>query len=123
MSGEDIAAEVASALREVGDEVGDGPYEIILRQQVNSGTEWSPTRTPTDTTLVVIEDTQRLRDGSGTLTTQTRRTLTTEAPKGVTITDEDTVSLDGGTSFENILEVRPLNLAGVVLLWELELKT
>lgn len=92
-----------------------------LRQIVNSGTEWAPTQTKTETTITAVDLNERVRDNSGTLVGQTMRTLYVETSAGVTPGKGDKV-LIGGSEHE-VSEVRPLSPGGTVIMWELDLAT
>lgn len=122
MSGADIAAEIAEALAEAGQEVGSGEYLATLRQAVNTGDAWAPTQTTTDTTITVLDFNRRVMDNAGTLIGQTRRTLMVAAFPGLVISKGDTVALSDGV-FHEITEVRPLAPGGTTVLWDLDLAT
>lgn len=134
MSGTEIAAEVAEALAEVGAEVGEGEYFATLRQIENIGPEWAPVQSNTDTTVTVVDLNERVRDNSGTLIGETRRTLLVSTSTGVMITKADKVVVGltdvqvataenalEPVDWHEIAEVRPLAPGGTVILWEVDL--
>jgi len=90
-----------------------------LKKIVNSGTEYAPMQTPTDTQITVVDLNHRERDASGALVAQTRRTLLVSTSASVTPEKADTV-LIGGTWHE-ISEVRSLAPGGTLILWEVDL--
>ena len=81
MSGFDIQAEVAAAIRGLGVEVGDGTFEaVITRAGPTTGDEWNPTPgTPVTYNVAVIDSNINVRDAAGTLVGEMRRRLTIEA--------------------------------------------
>lgn len=135
MSGAQIAAEVAAALAEAGEETGAGPLVCTIRRASSSPLEpqkpWdepSPLGDPPDLFPVTgIEDVQDVRDMNGTLIGMKRRTLTINAT-GVAPLKSDTIAVGiapddvvADTSFEEILEVMPVAPGGVPLMYELRL--
>jgi len=92
-----------------------------LRQITNSGTEWAPTQTETDTTITVVDLNERVRDNSGTLVGQTQRTLLVSTSAGVTPGKGDKVFIGG--AWHEVSEVRPLSPGGAVILHEVDLAT
>lgn len=90
-----------------------------LRQITNSGTEWAPTQTETDTTITVVDLEREVRDAAGTLTGQSKRTLYVSTAAGVTPEKDDKIVI-GGTEHE-IAEVRTLAPGGTTVMWEVDL--
>ena len=90
-----------------------------LRQITNSGTEYAPTQTETDTAITVVDLNQKVRDASGTLVGQSMRTLYVSTSAGVTPAKGDKVVI-GGTEHE-IAQVRALAPGGVNVMWECDL--
>lgn len=129
-----IAAEVEGALREVADTSQPDGFPVTLRKVVvTGGVPWDPgsgTATPTYTGFVGFETVQEVRDASGTLIGQTRRTITVNATAGVVPSDDDQVALgvEAGEASESspwvgILAVRPLSPVGTAVLYEIDLVT
>ena len=128
--GSGIAAEIADALAEGSAAVGDGPLFHTLRRPGAGSTtphDLAPEGDPTDYELTGIDADEKVRYRSGTLTGETRRTLTVSAtgeePKksdtiavGVKLADVDT-----DTVFSEIVEVRRLAPGGAPLLYEVDL--
>lgn len=134
MSGAEIAAEVAAALAEAGEATGDGPLYCTLSKPVagfgpNSPHDTSYTPEPTLHELIAVQDSKQVRDQSGTLIGETRRTLlvnaTGEKPeKG----DEIVIGLRPAdvtiaTKFEKIIDVIEVAPGGTALMYELDLGT
>ncbi|KIC22504.1 hypothetical protein [Leisingera sp. ANG-Vp] len=138
MSGADIAEEIAAALAEAGEAVGDGPLLCTLRKAAegaklnprNVGADGLPV-TSADTLheLTAVQSFQQVRDASGTLLAQQVRKVTVNAtgaePKegdhiavGVALADaaED-------TKYLRIEKVIPFAPGGVALSYDLELET
>ena len=101
--------------------IGKFGQSATLRQVTNSGDSWAPTQTATDTTIIVVDLNERMRDSSGTLEGQTRRTLLVSTSAGVEPGKGDKV-LIGGKEHE-VSEVRPLAPGGTVILYEVDLAT
>lgn len=107
-----IADEVSGALADVG-------FTLNLKKVTTTGGDfYDPSQTETAYTITVIQDQQRVRDGAGTLTDRTVRTLTIAAD-GPTIEKEDIVTLDGAE--HRISEVRALARGGVAVYYEADL--
>lgn len=129
-----VAAEVEAAIRSVGDVSQPEGYPATLRKMVAADPDpWNPdagTVTPAYTTLRVLEDTQRLRDASGTLIDQTRHTLLVGTGAGVVPADEDAIAIgitaeqaSDASDWIQIVEVIPTSPAGVTLLYEISLES
>lgn len=129
-----IAAEVDGALREIGDVTQPNGFPVTLRKVVvTGGNPWDPesgTPTPTYTEFVGFETTQELRDINGTLTGQTRHTITVNATAGVVPHDDDRIALNmtaanaaaaPASVWVDILAVRPLSPSGIPVLFEIDL--
>lgn len=130
-AGADIAAEVAAALAEAGEAIGNGPLICTLRKAGAGG----PTK-PWDTTpaddpglheLVAVDEYQQIRDAAGTLTGEQIRKLTVNAT-GAVPEKADRIAIGvakadvaADTLFEEIKMVRPVAPGGVALMFELEL--
>lgn len=129
--GSDIAAEVKDALIEAATATGDGPLVCTIRKASATGPEtpWDATEEgePTLHEVYAIDSNERIRDASGTLTEETRRTLTIDATGVVPeIADEIAVAVaadevDANTAFHEITDVRPLAPGGEALLYEVDL--
>lgn len=128
----DIAAEVEGALREVADVSQPDGFPVVLRRvTVTGGNDWDPGSGTQDITyhaFVGFETVQEVRDASGTLIGQTRRTITVNATAGVAPSDDDKVALgitaadaDEDSDWVDIMAVRPLSPAEVVVLYEIDL--
>lgn len=128
--GSDVAAEIAGALAEGSAAVGDGPLFHTLRRPGAGPTtphDLTPAGSPTDYELTGIDTDVKVRDRSGTLTGETRRTLTVNAT-GEEPKKSDTIAVgvkmadvDSETVFSEIVEVRRLAPGGVPLLYEVDL--
>ena len=107
-----------------------------LRQIENIGSEWAPDQATTDTTITVVDLNERVRDNSGTLVGETRRTLLVSTSAGVTIkkankvvvglTDAQVATAENAlepVDWHEIAEVRPLAPGGTIILWEVDLVT
>lgn len=62
MSGQEIAVEVAAALAEVAQEVGDVAFPCVLRKRVKSGDAWAPTISRPDYPANGVRTKQRITD-------------------------------------------------------------
>ncbi|WP_299663847.1 hypothetical protein [uncultured Ruegeria sp.] len=134
MSGADIAAEVAAALAEAGEAVGDRPLYCTLRKPIPGFGPTSPhdnsyTPEPTLHELTAVQDTKQIRDQSGTLIGETRRTLLVNATGAkpekqdgivIGVKPADVTIL---TKFETIIDVEEVAPGGVALMYELDLGT
>ncbi|MBA86130.1 MAG: hypothetical protein CML69_15565 [Rhodobacteraceae bacterium] len=134
MSGADIAAEIAEALSEAGEAVGQGEYIATLTRKgtesasdPNAGTPWGDAATGNepepDTYDVTILDegskTRHNRDDKGVLVPRTARVLTIAAT-GEAPQMGDVITLaDGKHEIASVNRVAP---GGVALLFEVELK-
>ncbi|AHD02944.1 hypothetical protein [Leisingera methylohalidivorans] len=138
MSGFDIAEEIAAALAEAGEAVGDGPMMCTLKRAGegdklnprNVGADGRPVR-PVDTfhELVAVQGFQQVRDASGTLLTQQIRKVTVNAT-GVEPRDGDTIAIGVAmadaaedTKYTRIEKVTPFAPGGTALSYDLELKS
>jgi len=92
-----------------------------LRKLTATGPDYAPTLTATDTTITVVDLSQRLRDAGGVLVGQSLRTLYVSTAAGVTPEKGDKVVI-GGTEHE-ISEVRTLAPGGTTVMWECDLVT
>lgn len=94
--------------------------DVTLRQQAQSGTEWNPTLTNTDTTVKVVDLKQVKRNADGTLQEKATRTLYMSVEAGAVPAQNDKVQIDG--EWHTILEVRPLNPAGTAVMYECDIE-
>lgn len=125
-----IAAEVDQALRSVADISQPNGFPVTFRIPAGGApaNPWDPpSGSVTYAELVAVQDTREMRDANGTLIGQTVRTLMCNAT-GVVPSDDWTVAVGvaqadvtDDTVFEEILAVRPLAPAGVVVLYEIDL--
>lgn len=92
-----------------------------LRQITNSGDAWEPSLTETDTSVTVVDLNREVRDASGTLTGQTRRTLYVSTSAGVTPAKGDKVVI--GSTEHEIEAVRTLAPGGTTIMHEVDLVT
>lgn len=107
-----VADEVSGALSEVG-------FTANLKKVSNTGGSfYDPGQSETAHTITVMQDEQRVRDGAGTLTERTMRTLTIAAD-GPEIEKGDLVVIDG--TDHRISEARAVAPGGVVLFYEADL--
>lgn len=90
-----------------------------LRQVSKGGDDWAPSLTETDTSVTVVDLNREVRDATGTLTGQTKRTLYVSTSAGVTPAKGDKVVI-GGTEHE-IEAVRTLSPGGTTVMWEVDL--
>ncbi len=109
-------AEAAADAAELIEEFGQS---ATLRQVSNGTDPWNPSETVTDTTITAVDLNREIRDASGTLTGQTRRTLYISTAAGVVPAKGDRVAI-GGTEHE-IAAVRTLAPAGVNVYHEADL--
>jgi hypothetical protein len=125
-----IAAEVADAIRSVGDVSQPGGYPLTLRiPGENTGPSYDPQEgTPTYKTLHCIEGFQEIRDQSGTLIGQTRHTLTVTADPNAVPLKSYMIALgitaeqaSEASQWVAIDEVRPVAPAGIAVLYEIDL--
>lgn len=134
MSGADIAAEIAEALAEAGEAVGQGEYIATLTRKgaesasdPNAGTPWGDAATGSepdpDTYDVTILDegskTRHSRGDNGVLVPRTARILTIAAT-GEAPQMGDVITL--ATGKHEIAAVEAVAPGGVALLFEVELK-
>jgi hypothetical protein len=125
-----VAAEVDEAIRSVG-QSAEGFPAALWREGAQTGEPFDPVfGAPTYLQLYVIDDRRQIRDASGSLTTETRRTLTVGTRTAVVPTKADKIavgikaeSANEASNWNAILEVRPLAPAGVTLLYEVDLAT
>lgn len=124
-----IAAEVEEAIRSVSDVSRPSGFPVTLRKEGDAtGDPWNPTPgAPTYTTFYAVDDRREVRDASGTLIGETRRTLTVNATAGVVPSDDDRVAVgitaaeaDDGSPWLDIIAVRPLSPAGIAVLYEID---
>lgn len=92
---------------------------VTLRQVSNSGTEYAPTQTTTDTAITAVDLNMRARDLNGTLVGETLRTLYVATGAGVAPGKGDKIQIGG--AWHEIAEVRPLAPGGTVVMWEVDL--
>lgn len=105
--------------RDAAADLAEEGFTAILRKRTDTGgTFYAPTHSEADQSITVVQDVQRVRDGSGTLTERTVRTLYAAAT-GPEISKGDAVVI-GGVE-HGISEVRPVAPGGVVVLYELDL--
>ncbi|WP_406646868.1 hypothetical protein QEZ52_00310 [Aliisedimentitalea scapharcae] len=132
-AGSEIASEIAAALAEAGEAVGNGPLLCTLRKPGSGGPtsphDATPEPNPTLHELTAIEDNKHLRDRSGALIGKTLRTLTVNATGAVPQKGEEiavgvaSVDVTVDTRFDLIMEVRPVSPGGVAVMYELDLET
>ncbi|WP_306150742.1 hypothetical protein [Roseovarius sp. MMSF_3281] len=107
-----------------------------LRKITNSGPEWAPTQTEADTTITAVDLNEQVRDNSGTLVGQTRRTLYVSTSAGIAPAkgdkvfvglDKDAVAAlteqEQSEAIHEIDEAWPLAPGGVDVFWEVDLVT
>lgn len=121
MSGAEIAAEVAAALAEVGQEVGAGALTAtLLRPPVDAAEDpWdTPSATaPTEFSLTVMVDSYTAREIDGELIRTTDKKLMVEA--GVVVpTVADRITVLGVT--HEIVSVMPAAFGGVDLYYVIQ---
>lgn len=107
-----ITAEVADALGE------EGMAATLTKISNAGGSFYDPVQSSTAYTVSVLQMFQRVRDGSGTMTEKTVRSLLVAAD-GPVIDEGDKISI--GSEEYAITAVRPLAPAGVVLMYEVDL--
>tara|TARA_R110001606_G_scaffold72640_1_gene167336 strand:+ start:5354 stop:5887 length:534 start_codon:yes stop_codon:yes gene_type:complete len=136
-----IAAEVDAALKSVGST--DAGFSATLMQSTTTGGEpWDPTggtTVQTYSTVTVVQGVREIRDLSGTVIIETRRTLMISAA-GVAPTKQHRIAVGVAaaeaqaaaeyaeatgfpdtTIYSEIIEVRPLSPAGIAVLYEVDL--
>ncbi|TPW26030.1 hypothetical protein [Pararhizobium mangrovi] len=122
-----IAAEVEGALKEVG----NWPVTLRYVTKVEGGDPYDPdsgTATPHYVTLYAVQGYEQVRDQSGTLVGQTKRTLTVDATSGTVPGKGMSVALgvtagdaNAASAWIEISAVRPLAPAGTAVLYELDI--
>ena len=122
MSGEDIAAEVSAALREVAQDVGDGAFLVTLHPQPTAQVNpWdAPGATPDPVELAALDDGIREVYVQGSAATRRARMVTVEA-NGTVPAVGDSLTIDGLR--HAVLGVMPLAPSGVALLYDLEISS
>lgn len=130
-----IAAEVEAALLEAADvsQPNGYPATIWRKGAQTGGSDFEPVYgDPTYYQVIVMVSDKEVRDMSGTLIGQTRRTVTISGAAGVTPTDDDRIYLgahltyvdattDEGIDWQEIQAVRELAPAGVPVLYDMDL--
>ena len=130
-----IAGEVEAALASIGDTSQPNGFPATLRKPAGAApaNPWElPSGDPTYYQVIVMVSDKELRDVNGTLIGMTKRTITISGAAGVVPSDDDKIILgqaldyvdaetDAGLAWEEIMTVRPLAPAGVVVLYDLEL--
>lgn len=130
-----VAQEVQDALASIGDTSQPNGYPATLRKPAGSApvNPWDPPAgDPTYHQVIVMVSDKELRDMSGTLIGQTRRTVTISGAAGVHPTDDDKIHLgahltyvdattDEGIAWQEIQAVRELAPAGVPVLYDMDL--
>jgi hypothetical protein len=121
MSGASIAAEIAAAIRAVGPEVGAGTFEAtITRAGAATGPAYNPTPgAPVEYQVAVIDGNINVSDAAGTLTGETRRTLTIEAGVVVPLKGDQITVRGVVHTIDTVTTVAPL---GVDLLYKVTLE-
>lgn len=120
-NGTDIAAEIAAALREVGEATGEGPLVVtLIKPGVNQGPEWDlRLGPPTEMEITVVSDHQFIRDISGTLIASSEHRLIVSAT-GPRPDKADKVRIKGRElQIINVIEVAP---GGVAIYYEVALE-
>ena len=132
MSGTDIADEIAAALAEAGEAVGDGPLICTFKRPGAAAESPLAAETLGDDPasyfeVTVVQDNRRVRDSSGALTGQFSTILMVEATRleplksdlvavGVRLVD-----VDAQTNFNAISDVVTTAPGGVAVLYEVTL--
>jgi len=117
MSGASIAAEVAQALAEVANDVGDGNFVVTLKQVASPPVNpWdAPAGAPTETELPAVIGMYARSQIDGTIIQQgDRRVLI--ASQGVTPSTADTLEISG-TDYR-IINVEEIAPSGVPIYFE-----
>lgn len=119
MSGADIAAEVAAALREVGQETGAGELiATLIRPAPQPQNPWDPPAgEPSEHPLAVMVESYEQNDIDGTLIRAEDRRVMMEAA-GITPTTADRLKI--GTDEYAILSAQPEAPGGVALFFVLQ---
>jgi hypothetical protein len=135
MSGHDIAAEVASALREAGGATGEGPdYCTLRREPATSATtpsqaEAAAGQPPELIEVVALQSERQRRDRTGSPGGEARRVLMIEATSAQPRKTDwiapgvREANVDADTQFERIESVKEEKPAGGVLFYEINLQT
>lgn len=123
----EAAADAVELIAEFG-----GP--ATLRQVSTGADPWNPVETTTDTTMTCVDLSQEIRDASGTLTGQTRRTLYISTAEGLVPAKGDRVFVgltkaqvsaltaqEQDAQASEIVALRPLAPGGVNVMWEADL--
>lgn len=130
-----VAAEVEQAIRSIGDVSSPDGHPATLRKAPSGAptSPWEPpTGSPTYHTVRVLVSDKELRDINGTLIGQTKRTITISGAAGVVPSDDDRIAEgitaeqaiaagDDAVAWQEIAVVRPLEPAGVAVLYEIDL--
>lgn len=121
-AGQDIAAEISAALREVGEETGQSPFTVtLIKPGEPTGDPWNPIPGEPDTfDLLCLKQNERIRDRDGTLIGQTLTEIMVEAKPGVVPMKSDKILLDGVE--RDIREVIPTDPGGVALYFTISLE-
>jgi len=116
MSGAQIAAEVAAALREAGAATGNGPLVAVLQPAMTGGNPWdAPGTTPDPVNVVVIVDRYASREIDGARILSGDKRVLMEA--GVAVPKPgDGLTVSGVA--HRIESVDPLSPAGVAVMYE-----
>lgn len=135
-AGSDIAAEITAALAEAGAATGDGTFICTLKRPASGAGEpqnpWDAETgtagSPTYYDLTAIQNSERVRDASGTLIGGTRTVLTVAAG-GAVPGKADRIALgiakadiDENTAYRGISEVVPVAIGGVDLMYKVTLE-
>lgn len=127
-----IASEVSGALKSIGST--DAGFPVTLRRKTTTGgTPWDSSSSVTTfayTTFAGFDKVEDVRDRSGTLIGQTRRTLMVDAVAGIVPSKDDEVAVgitaeqaEGdatlGTWLE-IVDVKPLSPAGTPVMYAID---
>ena len=120
-NGTDIAAEIAAALREVGEATGEGPLVVtLIKPGVNGGPEWDPQPgPPTEHPIIVMDENSMRRDITGTIIGEAAHVLTVSTEGGIAPAMEDTIRMPDGRTL-GITEVAAFAPGGVVLFYEVK---
>ena len=122
----EVSAEVNEAIKSVAS-TDEGYPATIRRKSGTGGDPWKPTTSSTYTTVLILEEDERVRSIDGTYVDIVKRTLTMAATGFVPQKADDVAvgitasQASDASDWVVITEVRTLAPAGVAVLYELEL--